>query len=365
MTEPEGMVAPTTEHAPVAPPGDWQHMRLPPHSDGVLKRRYAHARDCRIVFYEKPHVYTVDGVTVKTSVTSLIKPFVQEFDGPGVARDMREDHARWPNPKYLRDEDRLRSVQRLLQDAAPSCAVAFRGALVDRERLCESLRSTGGEAHGLLEDLEVCMSTEEILRAWERTRVDACHRGTYLHHMIERHMNGLSVHPQYVNAPEFRQYLAFRASLPATLVPYRTEWEIFDDHARQRIAGSLDCCMLDTDTGNVTILDWKRTKSLSFSHFGRVCSGKLAHLYDSRGVKYALQLNVYRRLLENFYGLVVDRCVLVALHPSRESFQALEVEHLPDEAAFLMAASREGRKAARCVERNSPGEDAAACAEDE
>ena len=30
------------------------------------------------------------------------------------------------------------------------------------ERLCESLRSTGGEARGLLEDMEACTSTEVL-----------------------------------------------------------------------------------------------------------------------------------------------------------------------------------------------------------
>ena len=47
--------------------------------------------DCRIVFDEEAHTYTVDGSLVPLSVTGLIHQFCHEFDPGEAIRGMRPD----------------------------------------------------------------------------------------------------------------------------------------------------------------------------------------------------------------------------------------------------------------------------------
>ena len=63
----------------------------------------------------------------------------------------------------------------------------------------------------------------------------------------------------------------------------------------------------------------------------------LDHLPDAQGIKYRLQLNVYRFILEKYYGFVVSSMLVVCLHPDLEVPFVDEVPHMPTETCEIMA----------------------------
>ena len=63
----------------------------------------------------------------------------------------------------------------------------------------------------------------------------------------------------------------------------------------------------------------------------------LDHLPDAQGIKYRLQLNVYRFILEKYYGFVVSSMLVVCLHPDLEVPFVEEVPHMPTETCEIMA----------------------------
>ena len=65
------------------------------------------------------------------------------------------------------------------------------------------------------------------------------------------------------------------------------------------------------------LFDWKRTKNLSdeFTNPYRSLLPPLSHLPDATGVKYCLQLNVYKHILQKHYGATVSGMFVVCLHP--------------------------------------------------
>lgn len=57
----------------------------------------------------------------------------------------------------------------------------------------------------------------------------------------------------------------------------------------------------------------------------RVCRPPLFDYDDCDGMKYFLQLNMYKYLLERFYDINVSSMHLVSLHPAQENYALINV----------------------------------------
>mgnify|MGYP002518283596 CR=1 FL=1 len=103
--------------------------------------------------------------------------------------------------------------------------------------------------------------------------------------------------------PEFLQF-----SKDHTLHPYRTEWRIyFEEYG---VAGTLD--FLEYQNGVFTIYDWKRSEKLvqngtieRESRWGNKALAPVSHLSDTTYYHYALQVSMYRYILEQKYDIHV------------------------------------------------------------
>ena len=79
------------------------------------------------------------------------------------------------------------------------------------------------------------------------------------------------------------------------LRPHRTELCIF--HVGLRLAGQIDALFLDQDW-KLVIVDWKRIRDLKYESYHGSLLYPLDHLPDTNYWTYALQLNMYRYILE-------------------------------------------------------------------
>ena len=170
----------------------------------------------------------------------------------------------------------------------------------------------------------------DILDEWEVNRVDASTRGTAMHLHIEQYLNN---YPFKDDSVEFQQFLNFKNDYP-NLTPFRTELVVFDEV--YRIAGSLDMLYLDKDTGNLWIYDWKRSKEFKWSNKWQSGSGPLSHLDDCNIVLYSLQLNLYKRILETHYDVIVDGMCLVRCHPNLADYERVVVENMDAEIDSIL-----------------------------
>ncbi|MDD7236504.1 MAG: PD-(D/E)XK nuclease family protein [bacterium] len=221
-------------------------------------------QDSLLDFEEESHTYTVQGVGEMTSVSTVIKKFFNEFDALKVSlRKCDNNHAK---AKRLREE-------------------------------------------------------------WDAKGAEASLAGTHLHKEIEESINGKTVPElsckveysgEYVQvqkvvsiAKEWSHYQKFRSQ--RSIVPFRTEWSIYDTDAR--IAGTIDLLAAEPD-GTYKIYDWKRSNKIDpnpkkFWNYGK---NGLERLPDTTYYHYCLQQNLYRYILQKNYGLKVSEMNLVVLH---------------------------------------------------
>lgn len=168
---------------------------------------------------------------------------------------------------------------------------------------------------------------EEVKEMWQ----DGQRRGTFLHRQIELFLNDAleeKIYSEHGNeeakkSVEFNHFLNFfNKRVKDKLIVYRTEWRIFS--AKHRISGTIDAVVIPNKNkpNEVVILDWKRTKNIyKYGFNNKKMLQPLNSLDDCNFVHYSLQLNSYKKILEEFYGLKVIGMYLVIFHPNNFTFE--------------------------------------------
>lgn len=245
-----------------------------------LSAKNPHPRDSRIRFEAEGHTYTIDGKRGYTSVTKWGGSHFPKFDADAVITGMMSGK-NWAKSPY----------------------------------------------NG--------MTTNAIKQQWSNNGTIASTLGTKLHDDIERTIDGQDITNTSV---EYGYFLKFRDEKLTENAPFRTEWTIFDDE--NKLAGSIDYAAIRPD-GTIDLYDWKRAKEIKTSGWGRYASAPcLSHIPDSNFWKYAIQLNIYRDILERCYGLKVNVMKLVRLHPNAESYEETDVPRLDNELNAMLVARK-------------------------
>jgi len=161
-------------------------------------------------------------------------------------------------------------------------------------------------------------SQQTILDRWAAEGREACTFGTRVHEVAEYAVTdgaaGTLHTPQ--NEKE-RSAFALAWDHAKTL---RSDMKIVGAEAivfspRYALAGTIDLLAMAGDT--LYILDWKTNKKIRQTNdFGGRGLGELQHLHDCNFEHYALQLNIYRRMLrqEGYLSPAVKRVKMALLY---------------------------------------------------
>lgn len=254
---------------------------MKPVLNNVLSVRNAHTRDKHIQFFEKGHKYIVDlEPNVKyTSVTTWIDEHFEKFDSDKIIAKMMSGSGWKKGHKYWG------------------------------------------------------MTPEQIKYQWNANKEAVSGAGTDMHFHIECFNNNKQFTFHYTNKELVEIYLSEQLQLSelplewqyfinfvkdhSHLKPYRTEWTVFNEDIK--ISGSIDMVYENPD-GTLSIYDWKRSKNITrINNFNKFASTPcICHLPDSNFWHYALQLNMYKYILETKYDKIIKDIYLVRLHPDAE-----------------------------------------------
>jgi len=267
--------------------------------EDVLRIKNSHSRDAVIKFYQRGHKYeiTTDVGSKYTSVTTWCHGHFPKFDADVVIKNIMGSKTWGPGHKYW------------------------------------------GQ------------TAQQIKDSWKQNGTSVADAGTNLHERIEHFMNdgrftfdythkelyeiyiSDNKHKLGVESKEWNYFINFVKDHPE-LKPYRTEWMIFDEDLK--LAGSIDMVYENSD-GTLSIYDWKRSKDISkVNTFNKFASNPLiCQFHDTNYWHYSLQLNTYRKILENKYGKRVTKLCLVRLHPDADNYELLDVPLLDEELKAL------------------------------
>tara|TARA_B000000475_G_C15982391_1_gene441549 strand:+ start:541 stop:1299 length:759 start_codon:yes stop_codon:yes gene_type:complete len=238
-----------------------------------LSRKNSHERDSHITFDEGPHIYTIDGDSSFTSVTTWNHSHFSGFDSDKII-DRMMNSPNWPNSSYY------------------------------------------GQTR------------QEIKDGWEKNRDEAAVAGTKMHYDIECFYNNNKVEN---NSIEYSYFMKFHNN--NDLKPYRTEWMVYDKELK--LAGSIDM-IYENEDGTLDICDWKRSKKIKKHNSRCALTQCIEHVPDINFWHYSLQLNTYKYLIEKNYGKKIRDMYLICLHPNNSSYIKYNISHLNQELEDLM-----------------------------
>ena len=226
----------------------------------LLAQKNKHPRDERIDFYPDTHTYHVDGSSEGIiSVTTFIHHYFPSFDAKRVVRYMKNKSEKYPG-----------------------------------------------------------MSDSDIIKKWSEDGKKSSSQGTTLHQAIEDYYNKSTTS----STIEFQHFLAFHETIKDRLIPFRTEWSIFDGEID--LAGQLDM-LYQKDDGTYALYDWKCVKEIKKCNTFEKGLGICSDLDHCNFYHYSLQLHTYKRILETRYNLSVSEMKLVILHPQNSSYLLYDI----------------------------------------
>ena len=255
---------------------------MKPVLNNILSVRNAHTRDKHIQFFEEDHKYIIDlEPDVKyTSVTTWIHEHFEKFDSDKIITKMMSGSGWKEGNKYWgMTADQIKDQWNANKDA---------------------VSGAGTDMHF---DIE-CFNNDN--------------RFTFDYKNNELIQIYLSDNREKLNEKPLEwQYFINFVKDHSHLKPFRTEWTVFNEDIK--ISGSIDMVYENPD-GTLSIYDWKRSKNITrinkFNKFA--CTPCICHLPDSNFWHYALQLNMYKYILEAKYDKIVKDLYLVRLHPDAE-----------------------------------------------
>jgi hypothetical protein len=273
-----------------------------------LAKKNPHPRDTRIVFDEGPHTYTIKGEEDKqyTSVTTWVHSYFKKFDAKKVIEAMMRNKRKWEDP--------------------------------------------------IANEKYYGKTAEEIEEMWKQSGQEAAAKGTAMHYEIECFYNRpestetTTADPHDPHDPQTQsvaggnplQYFQnFNEEFVenGTLRPYRTEWTVF--HEEAQIAGSIDMVYENTDSPEdartLSIYDWKRCKEITKTNRGGEFATNpiIEHFPDTNYWHYALQLNIYKYILQTKYGKTITDLYLIVLHPDAKNYQRIKLPNIQAEVDEL------------------------------
>lgn len=265
----------------------------------ILASKNSHIRDAQIQFYSSGHCYNIlfDPTSKYTSVTTWNHTHFPKFDADAVIQNIFKSKTWGPDHKYW------------------------------------------GQ------------TAEQIKASWKANGDAVSSAGTNLHERIEYFMNSdcfvddvytqkelFEIYMEQNNSvnnldKEWTYFLQFVRDHP-DLMPYRTEWMIYDEDLK--LAGSIDMVYENPD-GTLSIYDWKRSKEIiKTNNWNKFALNPLiSHIPDTNFWHYALQLNTYKAILERKYGKTVTNLCLVRLYPDALNYELLPVPILKKEMSIL------------------------------
>lgn len=258
----------------------------------LLELNNPHPNDEKLSFDISDHSYYHNDVKVKTSVTEIVDNFFEKFSADLAIQKMT-NRSNWPTIQY---------------------------------------QHANGNAY----------SIDEIKAMWEKVGEEARNEGTLLHLNIERFFNRV----EHDESPEFRQFLNFYGDFMQSnfIKPFRTEWKII--LPQHNIAGSVDFVGVLPD-GRFIIIDWKRSKNLFSKNlhnsYGKYARFPIHRIKDCLASKYFLQLNMYRYILKESYGLDVAAMLLVGLFGDSPPLQ-IDVPLMEAEVLAMLQTARSSPK---------------------
>lgn len=178
------------------------------------------------------------------------------------------------------------------------------------------------------------LTVEKLTEQWQQDTDE----GSAIHEEIEHFLR--SGHPpKRAKSKTAAQWLEHFSSPRYELFPEQTLFSL-----NHNLAGTADLLVLDKQTGEYSLYDWKTNKAITTTSFRGKKGAHPAtnHLPDCHLSKYSLQLSIYKYLCEEHYNISIASMAIVHLKTTAVSI--IPVRDLRSTFLHMLTFDRESVK---------------------
>ena len=187
-------------------------------------------------------------------------------------------------------------------------------------------------------------SVEEVLDEWQQKNEWSCKKGSIGHEYAQHLWRGEvefvyetikdknkknDLEKIFTQAEHFcRDYLHKLAPIADEFVVGSFEYDV---------ASAIDELFVNKATGGLVLVDYKTNSDI---HKNEKYAGKmkapLGHLKDTTLNHYAIQLSIYKYLVEKYAGVKVDEMFIVYMSENIENYEIIDVPYLKKEVETIL-----------------------------
>lgn len=232
-------------------------------------------------FYENGHYYTYKDKPISIGATGLIEQYTQDFDAQAVAERVAEKQG--VSVKDILDEWKLKNVQACLK---------------------------GSASHNFVQNLWSGISHIEDTKNFTTTTLDAL---------------------KLIRGQAQSFYNDYKDRLEHLYDEYVIGSEEYD------VASAIDHLFINKLTGGLVLVDYKTNTDIHKNErYAKNMKVPLNHLKDTTLNHYAIQLSIYKYLVEKYTSLKFEEMFIVWFSELNENYEIIEVPYLKDEVIKIL-----------------------------
>lgn len=185
---------------------------------------------------------------------------------------------------------------------------------------------------------------QEVLNEWEYKNKFSCAKGSTCHEYIQSLFSGEPYEPndfdgsdEFWNASEKikEQAKYFWRTYRDRLEHIADEFIIGDEKCS--VASAVDHLFLNKFTGGLVLVDYKTNSDIHKNEkYAKQMKAPLQHLKDTTLNHYAIQLSIYKYLIEKYTNIIIDEFFIVYMSENKDDYEIIEVEYLKKEVEELL-----------------------------
>lgn len=232
-------------------------------------------------FYEENHTYTYKGKPISIGATGLIEQYTQEFDSQAVA---------------------------------------------------ERVASKQGK------------SVQEVLDEWEYKNKFACNKGSTCHEFAQFLWSGNDWN--YIEFDSSIEYQKTITKIQMQATNFKKDYQDRLEHLADEyvigseeynLASAIDHLFINKLTGGLVLVDYKTNSDIHKNEkYAKQMKVPLTHIKDTTLNHYAIQLSIYKYLVEKYTNLKIEEFFIVYMSENIENYEIIEIPYLKNEVIKIL-----------------------------
>ena len=203
---------------------------------------------------------------------------------------------------------------------------------------------------------------DEILNEWSLKNSNACLKGQISHDNVQNMWSGINSLYDIKSTPEvlqnslqtiFKQELNFYNDFRNKFKHLAYEFVIGSEE--YDIASAIDHLFINLLTGGLVMIDYKTNTDIHKGEkFAKYMQWPLNHLKDTKLNHYAMQLSIYKFILEKYTGLKLEDMFIVWFSEENENYEIIEAPYLEKEVKKILELRRTNKMAKMILVMGEP-----------